>query len=513
MSAQQANRSRETEDQVQQAGDHIQREAITDQEAITAQKEERAETETVAPVIEGSEEGKFAEAGAASESSLETAPSPEQEMSIEARLAEYQGRSEAAEKARIEAEARAAEAEDKAQAAIATAEEGRAAAEARATMAEEVAQAAIKAAEQMRATAEIRIASAEDRAQDTIDEAEEVRTLAKAEEARVRKDAEARVAEAELRLAEVDTRAAAAEAKLAAAEDKAEAMAEARARAETRAKAAEVKIEFAEEARAKAEVAATKAREASIVAEQKAMKEEEDRKKAEVRVAELEGEKRKTGGWSANKRPLLWGLVGFLIGVAATLLLLLLVTLIAKTELPWSRQSTTYVDHRYLFSITYTPDPNWGKSEDMRGGEQGVVISRDHNISWLYDKKPPEGIYVGFVSLARKDGSGSLEAQFRQWLDDGTRRQWLDSSEPIILRERKIGGGIAMAAVWRGTHRASGTEVQLYDALVLFPDTYSGDRLYCVRVVAPVETWDTVWPIYDQIINGIKFQEGRQSVP
>jgi hypothetical protein len=306
-------------------------------------------------------------------------------------------------------------------------------------------------------------------------------------------DAENRVRIAEEATADAENRVAEAKDKLATAERQAGLAAAARDKLEAKLKDAEARIKPAEEASAKAEVAAAKAREASIRAEQKAMKEEEDRKKAEVRVAELEGEKRKAGGWSADKRPLLWGLVGFLTGVFVMLLPLLLVILVTKPALPWSRPSVTHFDHRYLFSITYTPDPNWGKSEDMRGGEQGVVISRDHNISWLYDKKPPEGIYVGFVSLARKDGSGSLEAQFRQWLDDGTRRQWLDSSEPIILRERKIGGGVAMAAVWRGTHRASGTEVQLYDALVLFPDTYSGDRLYCVRVVAPVETWDTVY--------------------
>jgi hypothetical protein len=113
-----------------------------------------------------------------------------------------------------------------------------------------------------------------------------------------------------------------------------------------------------------------------------------------------------------------------------------------------------------------------------------------------------------------EDSPDSLETQLRQLLEHGDiTKQWLDSSEPIIMRERKIGGGVAVGAVWGGTHRPSRTKVQWYEALVLLPDAYSGDRLYCVLVVTPVEDWDTAWPAYDQVINGIKFQESRSPDP
>jgi len=107
------------------------------------------------------------------------------------------------------------------------------------------------------------------------------------------------------------------------------------------------------------------------------------------------------------------GLVGFVIGVLAILLPLLLAVLITKTELPWSRQSTTYVDHRYLFSITYKPDQNWSRSENIRGGEQGVVISRNPDISWLYDSTKP-----GMVHNLGNTFSGPPE----KWIVSGAHR-------------------------------------------------------------------------------------------
>jgi len=474
------------------------------------------------------------------------ATAEERATDAEKARAETEARAAEAEKARAEAEARAAEAEKacaEAKERTSQAEKARAEAEARVAEAEKAcAEAKEQASEAKRACAEAKEraseaenarARAEARAtyaESMERDAKEAAEKARAAEVRVWDGAEARVAEAEDRIAETKARTTEAEAKLAIVEKKAEAAAEAMARAEVSVRAAEASMKRGEEARAKAEAAAAAAKEARIIAEQRAMEAEEARDKLAEKVKAMEKEKeiigrgkRRSGCWPVDRCTFAAGLVGLLLG--ALVMFVLLTILSIQFASPSSRQSTTYVDHRYLFSITYKPDQNWSRSENVRGGEQGVVISRNPDISWLYDSTKPEGIYVRFVSSMELDSIGldscmcedspdSPETQLRQLLEHGDiTKQWLDSSEPAIMRERNIGGGVAVGAVWRGTHRPSRTKVQWYEALVFFPDAYSGDRLYGVLVVAPVETWDTAWPIYEQVINGIKFQASRGSDP
>jgi hypothetical protein len=327
-------------------------------------------------------------------------------------------------------------------------------------------------------------------------------------EAKALREAELRAAEAEDRVEEAKARVTEAEAKLAAAEDRLEAMTAARVRAAARER---------------------EEQDAKVKAEKKAATAEDLAAKAKADLAKLQVPQPQTPPEPQPPPPQPWrralviGLLTIgsilLIGFVLSIFLSIFGSIIPKSVKEPAK--ITYTNDLYLFTITYTPGQNWTQRER----ENGVLISRKNGANMVAGIPSPEGIYVGFVppaafpcypceSYEPYDSYAPYEPpeqQLQQRVDTEI-SPLFDLLESGIIQQRQIGGGRVVGVFLQGVLKTTRQQLKWYEALVSYPDQhyfggFYGERLYCIRVVAPSIVWeeDKIWPIYDKVIQGINF--------